>query len=365
MDSDWKNLPNHLLDLVLEKLASDDFLRFSLVCMSWSSVTKDNPRRPAPMLLVSSGGKQDAWNVYNVEKDKVYDLQLRLPNKRFCGSSKGWLVTVDENFAVTLMNPFARIQGCEENENSIIRLPSLMPPCPTRTMYWARRYDRYVHKATISADPVLNADECIVEVIFGDGYLLASVRPGKDKTWTYREHRTWHFIDDVVHVGDKVYCVDRSDRLNLDGKIIEERIVRKRYLVDLNKKEVLMVKRCFRMERKEGNRRRYPSFVTQKFEIFRWNSEESKWIEMTSLGDVALFVGANDSASVLTSKLPGCQPDCIYFNSDWQYIEWNRQDYGVYNLKTQSISKPYTPHALTLLNMTKQKSIWFLPTLRS
>ncbi|KAB2597562.1 F-box protein [Pyrus ussuriensis x Pyrus communis] len=274
----WKILPNHLLDSVLEKLASDDLLRFSLICMSWNSVTKDNPRRPTPMANRAHG---------------TYTTLRRI-----------------------------RIQGCEENENSVIRLPLQMPPLPRRTEYWARRYDRYVRKATISADPVLNADECIVEVIFGDdGFRLA-----KDKTWTYRDHRTWHFIDDVVHFRDEVYCVDTSNRLNLDGKIIEQRIVRERYL----------------MERK-GNGRRYPNFVIQNFEIFRWNFEESKWIEMISLADVALFVGANDSIFVLTSKLPGY--------------------YDVYNLKTQSISKPYTPHALTLLNMTKQKSIRFLPTL--
>ena len=89
--SDWKNLLNHLLGLVLEKLSSDYYLRFSLVCTSWTSVTKDNPQRPAPMLFVSGSGKQDTWNVYNVEKDKVYDLQLRLPNKRFCGLQKDGL----------------------------------------------------------------------------------------------------------------------------------------------------------------------------------------------------------------------------------------------------------------------------------
>ena len=54
----------------------------------------------------------------------------------------------------------------------------------------------------------------------------------------------------------------RLIELNLDGKIIEQRIVRKRYLVDLNEKQVFMVKRCFKMERK-GNRLRYPNFVTK------------------------------------------------------------------------------------------------------
>ncbi|RXI07939.1 hypothetical protein DVH24_014505, partial [Malus domestica] len=213
--------------------------------------------------------------------DEVYDLQLRLSNKRFYGSSKGWLVTVDETFVVILMNPFIRIKGCEENENS----------------YWARRYDCYVRKATISTDPVLNADECVVEVIFGDGYRLASITLAKDKTWTYRDHRTWHFIDDVVHVRDNVYCVDTSDRLNLDGKIIEQRIVRKRYLVDLNKKQVFMVKRCFKMEKKEREQTAIPKLYGALKKV--------KWIEMISLGDVALFVGANDSVSALTSKLPG------------------------------------------------------------
>ncbi|KAK9910285.1 hypothetical protein M0R45_034253 [Rubus argutus] len=42
------------------------------------------PKRP--MLLISTD-KEDTWNVYNVMDNKFLDFQVRLPNKRFCGSS--------------------------------------------------------------------------------------------------------------------------------------------------------------------------------------------------------------------------------------------------------------------------------------
>ncbi|CAL8157160.1 unnamed protein product [Prunus armeniaca] len=164
MDSDWENLPKDLLDLVLERLESiSDYLAFSVVCKAWNGVAKNNrsqSRHTAPMLLISSD-KEDTWNLYNVMNNKVLDLQLRLPSKRFCGSSKGWLIVLEENFVVTLMNPFSMVDGCKEKENLIIHLP------PQARLYDFRESDYHVRKATISADPILNAHDFIVTVIYG------------------------------------------------------------------------------------------------------------------------------------------------------------------------------------------------------
>lgn len=75
--SDWANLPNDLLNSVLERLpSSSDYVRFSIVCMSWNSVAKVNGRKhTAPMLLTYSG-KEETWNLCDITNDKVLDVQI-------------------------------------------------------------------------------------------------------------------------------------------------------------------------------------------------------------------------------------------------------------------------------------------------
>lgn len=66
----------------------------SIVCMPWNSVAKVNNgrKRTAPMHLTYSG-KEETWNLCDITDDKVLDVQLELPNKRFFGFSKGWLIS--------------------------------------------------------------------------------------------------------------------------------------------------------------------------------------------------------------------------------------------------------------------------------
>ncbi|XP_007211317.2 uncharacterized protein LOC18776316 [Prunus persica] len=335
------------------------------------------------MLLVSSD-KEDTWNLYNVMNNKVLHLQLKLSSKRFCGSSKGWLIALEENFVVTLINPFSVVEGCKEKENSIIRLPSLA------RLYDFREFDYHVYKATISADPILNAHDFIVTVIYGYFSNFAVIRLGKDTEWSYinfnleddYEFRRFH---EVVHLGDKFYALYNDDRiLSLDARdtielseIISELEVKwgsltpmgefgsqsranKTYIVDSNEKGFLIVKRY---KIWKGN---WPDAkaITFKFEIFELNFDKHELIEKETLDDAALFLGDNSSMFVLASKLSGCQPNCIYFTSDYQRSSWVPEDFGVYNIKTQSISKPYTTTAMTLLGRTKRPEIWVMPTCR-
>ncbi|CAL9004591.1 unnamed protein product [Prunus brigantina] len=145
--------------------------------------------------------------------DKVLNLQIRMSKKnmRFCGSSKGWLAAVEENFVVTLLNPFSMVKGREKKENSIIHLPPLTPP-EWGKEHWAKNCDYHVYRATISANPILNANDCIVFVIYGLDRELAYIRLKKDSTWIKVETML-NEIDDVIHIEDKVYVVDDDGNL--------------------------------------------------------------------------------------------------------------------------------------------------------
>lgn len=355
------------MDFVLKRLSlALDYLR-SVVCRSWCHVAQDNSasvKSLSPTLLMIYD-KEDTWNLYNVMEDKVLDMQLRLPNKRFCGSSKGWLVAVEQNFAVTLQNPFYRVKEREEQESSIIRLPPLSPP----DWYSFKRCDYFVHKATISADPILNANKCIVVVIYEDRCQLAFIGL-KDTRWTYVDER-WHAIEEVVRVEDNFYAVNNwsqllrfditrlsSSDVTVTAKGIARKYVFRSYLVDSNE-GLLMVQRILEWE--------VDKCVTKKFKVFELNCNKSEWVEKKALGDIALFVGDNSSVSVLASNFRQCEPNCIYFNQDNNRIKseigpYGPHDFGVYNVQSEKISKPYTTHAMTLLKMTKQPPIWVTPT---
>lgn len=89
-------------------------------------------------------------------------------------------------------------------------------------------------------------------------------------------------------------------RLNKDVKPMIPRFIpqdfyMKIYLVNLDEKKFLMVKR----------------YIDHDF-------DKCTWIEKKSLGDFALLLGDNTSIAVLTSNISGCQQDCIYFNYDFE-----------------------------------------------
>ncbi|XP_050153775.1 uncharacterized protein At1g65760-like [Malus sylvestris] len=380
MASDWANLPMHLLDSILENLVSRlDYIRFSVVCMPWYCVAKDNKRkfdemsscRHNPPLLLIQTPKKPEWNLYNPMEDQVLGLQLKFPKKRLCGSSKGWLIAMNMDLVVTLKNPFFK------GERDIIHLPPLA--CPDRLL--DRVKAEFVNKATLSADPILEADKCIVMVIYEPtGHDLAFIRLNKDSSWTYIVDEKFSSLQDVVHVGDKFYVVEQMGRLfsfdiTTDQSISNKQLVAgntledledfeyevKTYIVVLDDNEWLMVQRVVEFD--HGGR------WTKEVRISKLDFDKYKWIETETLGDVALFLGDNFSISVKALNFSGCLPNCIYFNYDFDPINSypkNRiyDDYGVYNIESRSFSQAYTQEAKRLLEKTMQPPYWVVPTLQ-
>ncbi|KAL6205694.1 hypothetical protein ACLB2K_022948 [Fragaria x ananassa] len=379
--SDWANLPEDLLVPILERLPSAlDYVRFSIVCRSWNSIAKKllskRSRLTGHPLLLTYTGKEETWNLCDVRNDKVFDLQLELPNKRFCGFSKGWLITMDEDFVVTLINPLSKVKGRKTKENSIIRLPALelLKADEKFRAKWTKFCDYYVVKATLSADPISNSKDCVVVVIHEDIRKMAFIRLEKDTSWTYIKEGVQD-MEDVVYVKNKLYTVDVFDQLHYFAATTEpesfdiSNITRsfkqqgmiKKYLVEVSGyKEPLMVKRYMYFEPDRGynliGRR-----MTQKFEVFRFDADGYKWTEINSIGDVALFVG-DATTSVLASDFSGYLPNCIYFVHDWdrhRYHHGSRgpRNFGVYNISIKGFLKTGTT-AASLMRMSNRTPIW-------
>ncbi|KAF9608712.1 hypothetical protein IFM89_010844 [Coptis chinensis] len=123
-------LPDHLLDLIVQRLRLPDKLRFSCVCKEWRSMCGPLQfRNHLPWLIVphqdyvtSKPGTMAFDNkdvgFFSLCDEKIYKAEIpEITNRRICGSFPGgWLMTVHENSEVQLFNPFSR---------SLVYLPPL------------------------------------------------------------------------------------------------------------------------------------------------------------------------------------------------------------------------------------------------
>ncbi|XP_050365475.1 F-box protein At2g26160-like [Argentina anserina] len=373
MHSNWAGLQKDLLGQVLLRLvSSEDYVRFSVVSKSWFCLAKENQRQhisrcsQPPKLLITD--EENSWKLYDIMNDKVLNMHLRVPNRRFCGSSKGWLIFMDEMFALNLVNPFSvKLRKNKRADATIIRLPSV-----TGKKEWITKCDYYVFKASLSADPISDPENSVLTVIYGEYDRLAFIRPSsKDKRWTYVDKR-WGTIEEVVYSRGIIYAVDNRSKLfsyNINSFSKLELApdlpwdgFSKRYLaLDSNKKELWMVKRYIKYIKDKPDFKRRE---TIKFKIFKINLDEHEWTEKETLGDVALFVGDNSSVAVVATDFPGCRSDCIYFTHDYDAIEsrlepYGPNDCGVYDITSRRVLKPYAEDVEKLLKLTSGRPpIW-------
>ncbi|PON91684.1 hypothetical protein TorRG33x02_125150 [Trema orientale] len=103
------------------------------------------------------------------------------------------------------------------------------------------------------------------------------------------------------------------------------------------------------------------------------DDEKSRWVEIKSLGDAALFLGDNSSIYVCALDLVGCKPNCVYFSHDDNRTtlfdpDTGPSDLGMYNLENKSIEN-FTLHhvedSALVAKMIAQPPIWVLPTLNT
>ncbi|PON95212.1 hypothetical protein TorRG33x02_091040 [Trema orientale] len=341
--------------------------------------------RQVPVLLFPSE-QEHTWSIYNIFDDEFSNLKLSLLyDKRFSGASEGWLLVSNKDYTVTLYRPSFISEGGISDANASINLPCLFPPedafdindSPPEGFDLEEFQDivegySHVIKALITGDPLINPNDSTIIVSYGEKHELACIRYGKDTTWRKieGEHRG---IQDMVYYMNQFYAVDFVGSLvsfdpcygtiKLIAPPIEEvyHATIWRYLVE-SCGELLLVKRYISLL--EGVRPR----VTRKFRVFKFDFSSARWIEVKSLGDVALFVGDNSGISVLASNFNGCQANCIYFTHDFCGLrtETDRScDIGVYSLESKSSKLFYDIDSSVSHRIYKRPPIWIVPLPRA
>ena len=260
--------------------------------------------------------------MYDPMSDKVIESKLVIPyGKRFGGSSEGWLLAVNKDFTVTLYNPYS-----VDIENATIHLPCLFPPKeedinPDFLEEVMEEYDRHIYKATITADPITNPNDCMVVVLYHCDREIAFIRPTRDQVWTKIDPNEWGFSD-ILFYNSKFYALQIHDRLlSYDLDATKSVLINfnelhwsqiKSYIVRSNDGDILQVVRKYNWSDDLKIR------ITTKVAIFKLDFVDGGaiWVTVKNLGDVALFLGDNSSIYVCASDFVGCKSNCIYFSHD-------------------------------------------------
>ncbi|XP_059437047.1 F-box protein At2g26160-like [Corylus avellana] len=354
MESDWACLPEDLLILILDKLVSlSDYVRFTAVCMPWHSVALDKYRGERPLKLSmhqppllflthsaqpSSEGKT-TFSIYNVSENKACKLKTFIPcdtqsTYHYGDSYHGWMISADEEYVISLSNPFcSKVKGADDY--GIIRLSPFSQYCYT------------YNKVILSANPIMAPDDYSVMVIYNDGQ-LAFIRPGDDKGWTCIERSD--FLDVIYSKAGLFYALDEfgsvkichisehspelnevAPRLSPDlllcpnltpvlpnYTLYNAYTLKNQYIVESPGGDLLQILRLvvtglfYNYDDKRKQRITTSTTLTEGFEVFVLDGKP-KWVETKSLGDGALFLGEKTSIYVSASDFPGCQPNSIYF----------------------------------------------------
>lgn len=128
------------------------------------------------------------------------------------------------------------------------------------------------------------------------------------------------------------------------------------YLVEASDGGLLLVRRIFEENGEYEPEDQYlpgtieddiGSSFTTKFRVFKLvvpgDKESSELVEISDIGDNAVFVGDNYSTLVSTHDFPGMKRNCIYFVNDDSDPYVKPLDAGIFNLGEGSITSHYIP----------------------
>lgn len=344
----WSELPPDLIALIANQLEFfGDFLSFSGVCHSWSSLYLNNNWTPGPQLpwlMLSNEPTISTRRFLALDQGMGYGLRVpEIRNRRCWGSSYGWLVTTGENLEINLVNPFSLTRNQ-------IHLPpqTAFPkePGQENVLDWSE----FVYKAVIIKKP----PEYLVMAIFEVEKHLAIARPGYD-SWIVVTSNPGDSFRDVVCSDGCIFALCETGRLILcefddphapsafefsAGLAYDWGHLDQIYLVE-SLGNLLMIIRT------DDSGSANSDYATVGFSVYKFCSDIGHWVEFNDLGDCAIFVGNCSSMSLPASEIVNCEPNCIYFTPDkfkrsWIYqVQQTGLNMGVYNLSDDSFEYLY------------------------
>ncbi|XP_027150151.1 uncharacterized protein LOC113750362 [Coffea eugenioides] len=310
-EADWAWFPELLLDSIINKLIYPvDYVRFGSVCKHWLWVAMAQNTYKAccskvPMLMIPArDGSTKSRSLYSVTQGKNTGVELPVPyNRRCCGSSHGWLAFAMDDLAIILYHPFSGKQ---------INLPPLVKNFKPEDEY---EPEYYVRKVALSADPLRNPDGYEAVAIYGGMNDLAFLKAGH-KAWT--PVPVGKVVKSHFRASDVIYFEGRMCVVNRYNWVMPGRIVS----VDTTSRRI-------------GTAAMH-------------DGGDGRREEVKNSGDDAIFLGDNQSMSVLASEVVGCQPNSIYYSDGYCEFAYpdGPHDMAIFDLRDGSFRSHYVPNPL-------------------
>eukprot|EP00268_Persea_americana_P039799 TRINITY_DN3944_c0_g1_i5.p1 TRINITY_DN3944_c0_g1~~TRINITY_DN3944_c0_g1_i5.p1 ORF type:complete len:408 (-),score=48.58 TRINITY_DN3944_c0_g1_i5:528-1751(-) len=327
--SSWSNLPQCLLELILERLILPDRLRFGSVCRSWYTAQAQSLHLPVsrlPFLVFRRGSS--SIELFSLTEKKIYKMPMPkcetpMSHLHCVSSSHGWLmfISTKKNETGFLFNPF--IKKCVRLPNKKIGFLGLdciffstptdpdgifhiMQGCQTLMLCSLKDPSRWsIFDESEQGNVVSNTILCDGKLYaLNDDWTLANIDP------LFPHNVTNVKMEDLRHF-------PRIPRLRVPNQPDHE------YILVESSGEILIAKIIRHSLRK------------LTCEIFRADLPKMKWVRVENLGDRMLLLTKTTSISICASEI-GCKGNRIYyiltlFNS---YVEF---DLGSKEMTTHSI----------------------------
>lgn len=379
----WSQIPDDLLSSIGIKLdTAADRIRFRAVSKSWRCIL---PFRQPPWLMLAELEDSTAEmprGFFRLGEQRVYEIDFpKAHHARAVGSSGNWLVTTHEDGIIRLLNPFSESQIDLPSQDTFEYGLFEVTGCTNDELTPKQRRDRLIEKVILSSSP--SRDDCIVLAIHHYWKKLAITKPG-DTTWvtveTTESPLKCYYVHDAIFYKNQFYTVnfygfvmlvDIGDIIHPPrGMVLNDGFettseFQRNYLVEWCGELLVVIKFIDDFYEGEENDKKvgHQLYTTNRFEIYKLDLNTKKWSEVKSLGEHALFLGFNNSVSLLASDYPGwIKKNCIYFTDDFKlgYVGTGTpggHDMGVFDLSDKSIRSHYTGDSTSLYS----PPLWIIP----
>ncbi|KAJ4764747.1 F-box family protein [Rhynchospora pubera] len=391
--ANWSELPCDILEHLTSFLPVQDYHRFSLVCLNWRMVAKQKRYSPIQQIpWLALGTEENKRKFYNLLEDRHYYLDVpNLRDKVLCGSSYGWLFTLDRKLKFHMVNPLTRKCYDLPTPPPFLEGDLGMYEQDVPRFLEAESEDEEIHeflreffeesqrilvvKSIFDYDPSTRPDFTVV-ILYGDDDTPAFWRPG-DNAWTDITGLP-RALEDIAFFDGKVYCVQppidnnhsviytfevgndpKATKVELQvprhgnhNYFIEDRYQNfsVNYLVVFDGKLHLVERFIERTEHR----------LTTEFVVHELDLEGNNYSTCQHINGHTIFLGGNAPVVINPCQFSHCMKDTIYFTDlEFGHKElYGAEDLGIYDMISKSIT-PYYPREV--FHHTLSAPIWFTP----
>ncbi|CAM0953665.1 unnamed protein product [Alopecurus aequalis] len=389
-------LPEDVLTTIFAALEIPDLVRAGAVSTSWRSAYTsirnhgNHNQSQTPCLLYTSESAGDSVAcLYSLVEKRVYRLTLPEPpiRRRFLiGSSLGFLVTIDEQSEMHLVNP---VTGEQIALPSVTTIQQVKPIWDTLGTLHKYEYSMHTANKVLASPQIMDLSDLrkdlqekafvfhdtsmgsyIVVLIHGPCRQLSFARLGDDK-WTWLPPHTSYmdctYKDRLLYAATlrgEVHAFDLSGpavKMNIIVRTVGNSNRHTVYIAHAPSGGLLFVSRSLDIGDPDDEYSPCPRY-TVEIKLHVVDAGTMRLVETDCLPDHALFLGHNHSLCLSAKEYPALKGNHAYLTDDEPFITARpscRRDIGVVDMGSNSKEDLVSPQ----LWSNWPAPVWITPNL--